>query len=380
MDKRVILAVAGSGKTYYICNHIDITKKNLILAYTHENITNIINELTKSYGRVPELTSVMTFDAFINRLLLKPYEPSIFKHFHCEGAKSNGITMMKPPTRTIPNGKRNVPNPQYKKKSEFEHYITQSGFYYCDNLAELILEVKCDGRALVKDIIATLNLFYDEVLIDEFQDYREKNYDLLMALVKGLNHVLLVGDYYQHSVSGRNNSGKPFAKKGKEISFQDFIKEMEANHLTVDTKSLKTSRRCGKEICDYIKATLGIDITSEDNHPGKIIFVDDADQAKAILLNDNIVKLLYRNASKYAERYSIHAMNWSYSKGDTFTDTCVILTGSTDSMFKNYKQVTLDSSITRNRLYVALTRSKHDTYIISSDVFQGALKSINVSA
>lgn len=379
MDKRVILAVAGSGKTYYICNHIDITKKNLILAYTHENITNIINELTKSYGRVPDLTSVMTFDAFINRLLLKPYEPSIFKHFHCEGAKSNGITMWEPPSRTIRNGESYVSNPQYKRKSEFEHYITQSGFYYCDNLAELILEVKCDGKPLVKEIIAALNLFYDEILIDEFQDYREKNYDLLMALVKGLNHVLLVGDYYQHSVSGRNNSGKPFVKKGKERSLPDFIKEMQDNHLTVDTKSLKTSRRCGKETCDYIKATLGIDITSEDNHPGKVIFVDDIDQAKEILLDNNIVKLLYRDASKYAERSSLHAMNWSYSKGDTFTDTCVILTGSTDCMFKNCNPVTLDSSITRNRLYVALTRSRHDTYIISSDVFRKALECINVS-
>ena len=30
MDKRVILAVAGAGKTYTICNNIDENKKNVV--------------------------------------------------------------------------------------------------------------------------------------------------------------------------------------------------------------------------------------------------------------------------------------------------------------------------------------------------------------
>ena len=37
MAKRVILAVAGAGKNYHICNTIDQTKRNLILAYTTEH-------------------------------------------------------------------------------------------------------------------------------------------------------------------------------------------------------------------------------------------------------------------------------------------------------------------------------------------------------
>ena len=45
MAKRVILAVAGAGKTYHICHTIDPTKRNLILAFTHENIFNIQKEL-----------------------------------------------------------------------------------------------------------------------------------------------------------------------------------------------------------------------------------------------------------------------------------------------------------------------------------------------
>lgn len=43
MAKRVILAVAGAGKTYHICHEIDPTKRNLILAFTHENIHNLLS-------------------------------------------------------------------------------------------------------------------------------------------------------------------------------------------------------------------------------------------------------------------------------------------------------------------------------------------------
>ena len=52
MAKRVILAVAGAGKTYHICHSIDPNKKNLILGFTHENIHNIMDELIDAYGQV----------------------------------------------------------------------------------------------------------------------------------------------------------------------------------------------------------------------------------------------------------------------------------------------------------------------------------------
>ena len=71
MAKKVILAVAGAGKTYHICHKIDPTKKNLILAYTHENIHNIQKELCDAHGCVPELTTIMTFDAFVYHNLIR---------------------------------------------------------------------------------------------------------------------------------------------------------------------------------------------------------------------------------------------------------------------------------------------------------------------
>lgn len=101
MAKRVILAVAGSGKTYHICHQIDPNKKNLILAYTNENVKNIKRELHNAYGHIPELTTISTFDSFVYNNMILPYEPSIGAHFGLSNFYSNGISTKEPPNITI---------------------------------------------------------------------------------------------------------------------------------------------------------------------------------------------------------------------------------------------------------------------------------------
>ena len=142
MAKRVILAVAGAGKTYHICHEIDPTKRNLILAFTHENIYNIQKELCDAHGCVPELTTVSTFDSFVYHQLVLPYEPSIAEHFGCPKFVSRGICTVDPPPQTIKNSKgKPVANPLYKKKDRLAHYVTMRGQYYCATLSELVLQV-----------------------------------------------------------------------------------------------------------------------------------------------------------------------------------------------------------------------------------------------
>lgn len=74
MAKRVILAVAGAGKTYRICHEMQPEQKNLIVAFTHANIKNIQNELLKEHGKIPDATRIMTFDAFVYHMIIRPYE------------------------------------------------------------------------------------------------------------------------------------------------------------------------------------------------------------------------------------------------------------------------------------------------------------------
>ena len=365
MAKRVILAVAGAGKTYHICHEIDPTKRNLILAFTHENIHNIQKELCDAHECVPELTTVSTFDSFVYHQLVLPYEPSIAEHFGCPKFVSRGICTIDPPPQTIKNAKgKPVANPLYKKKDRLAHYVTMRGQYYCATLSELVLQVKKNRDSLIKRVAARLNMFYDCVLIDEFQDFREYDYELIMALAKQLNDVVLVGDYHQHSVSATNNSGKPFKKKNTDVSYDAFIAELQKFGFEVDLTTLDKSRRCSAEICDYVSKKLHISITSSGNHCGAVRWIDD--DPTSVLDDDRIIKLVFQEAGKY----SFPALNWSYSKGDTVDSACVILTDGLDNLDSDKFNPDRVKPSTLNKLYVAMTRSRGDLYLMKASTFK----------
>lgn len=369
MAKRVILAVAGAGKTYHICHTLQSEKKNLILAYTHENIHNIKRELIDAYGKIPELTNVMTFDSFIYRYLVCPYEPTILQHFGREGFKRKGITTQAPPlkqtiVKTKDGSKKAIANPRYFSKDKLEHYISPGGYYYCATLSEIILQVKKGKFSLIKEVAAALNMFYDQIMIDEFQDFREYDFDLITGLAKHLDNILLVGDYFQHSVSAINNSGKPFKSKGKDVSYSDFISLLKKLHFEVDETTLQTSRRCSQKVCNYVQKKLAINISSGTDQCGEVIWVKD--NIEEVLENDAITKLVYNNAVKYA----FAAVNWSYSKGDTMDNVCVILTDDFDSMDNADFSCGSLSSSTVNKLYVAMTRTRGDLYLLKGTDFK----------
>lgn len=367
MAKKVILAVAGAGKTYHICHEIDLTKRNLILAFTHENIYNIQKELCDAHGCVPELTTVSTFDSFVYHQLILPYEPSIAEHFGYPRFISRGICTIAPPPQTIKDTKgKSVANPLYEKKDKLAHYTIREQ-YYCATLSELVLQVKKKRESLVKRVAARLNLFYDCVLIDEFQDFREHDYELIMALAKQLNDVVLVGDYYQHSVSATNNSGKPFKNGSADVSYDDFVAKLKKAGFEVDLTTLDKSRRCSAEICDYVREKLRISITSSGDHGGTVKWIDD--DPSSVLDDDQIIKLVFQEAGKY----SFPALNWSYSKGDTVDSACVILTDSLDNLGSDKFNPDMIKPSTLNKLYVAMTRSRGDLYLMKGSTFK-ALK------
>lgn len=360
----MILAVAGAGKTYYICHKIDANKKNLILAFTNENIYNIKRELCHAHGRVPDLTTVMTFDSFVYRFLIRPYEPYIAHFFGEPKFISKGICTEPPPPKVIELGKGNyIPNFQYQKKDNLRHYVTRQNRYYCATLSELVMQVKNKGDSLIKRASLNLNRFFDCVMIDEFQDFREYDYDLIVGMAKYLENIILVGDYFQHSVSATNNTGKPFKKKKKDVSYEDFITEIQKHGFKVDTTTLKKSRRCSPAVCQYITQKLGIYIESENISKGNVIWADS--DANEILEDDSIVKLVLKDASQY----SFRSVNWSYSKGDTVDAACVILTRNFEKLEENDFSVHDIPISTLNKLYVAMTRSRGDLYLIRQSTF-----------
>ena len=369
MAKQLMLAVAGSGKTYTICNTIDSQKKNLILAYTHENIRNINRELILKFGKIPELTSVMTFDSFVYRFIICPFEPTILKFFNEENLRMKGITMKSSPKKgEIVDGIWTT-NFQYKTKEKFAHYH-KNYFYYCDTLTELIAYVKNKEVNLLKKAAKSINYLFETIRIDEFQDYREYDYDVIIQLAKNIDNITLVGDFYQHSVAAKNNTGKPFKKQKKDISYIEFKQQLEKEKFSIDETTLCKSRRCPHAICRFIEDKLNIKIESKSEIDGKVIFLN-KDKIAEILNDKDIVKLVYKDSNTY----TFNCINWSYSKGNTYENTCVILTKEADHLDSDSFNVNALSIETRNKLYVACTRTKGNLYFIKNSDFKKIKKS-----
>ena len=55
---------------------------------------------------------------------------------------------------------------------------------------------------------------------------------------------------------------------------------------------------------------------------------------------------------------------------DSYIAVCVILNGSTEKLVEDKFSVSTLKTVTLNKLYVALTRSKGDLYIVTQDEFE----------
>lgn len=80
MDKRVIFAVAGSGKTTYIIDSLSQDKRSLIVTYTVGNYNNLCNKISVKFNGVwPENIYVMSYFTFLYRFCYKPFLSDMVK-------------------------------------------------------------------------------------------------------------------------------------------------------------------------------------------------------------------------------------------------------------------------------------------------------------
>lgn len=340
MDKRIIFAVAGSGKTSYVVNSLSLNKRSLIITYTKNNFDNLSKKIaTKFNDSWPDNITLMTYFQFLYNFCYKP--------FLSDRVRAKGIIY-------TPNGNRSIP-----QTSPF-YFLSNDKYLYSNRLALLL-----EKEDVIEKIKLRLCNYFDEFIIDEVQDIAGRDFNLLLQLMKADLNMLFVGDFFQHTfdTSRDGNVNKAL--------FDDFIKykaHFVNEGFTIDTATLTNSWRCSKQICDFISNNLDIRISSNHHNSddSRILFVTDAQEIDKIINDASIIKLHYQGCSKYGP----HHKNWGSTKGeDCYNDVCVMLNKNTLKLYRKGLLDTLSPS-TRNKLYVAITRARGSVYLIDETGLQ----------
>lgn len=364
MAAEVKLAVAGAGKTTWLGKMIDPNKKNLLITFTNLNVENLIKSVKESHnGVIPANTEIMTYTKFVYYWIIKPNE----KLYLCKSGKKlkgKGMTIVEPI-----ESDRNNPGNGYVKDAFPRHFLDENSRYYVRRLSELFVKQKATVKKAVREYIGK---FVDEIYIDEFQDFINFDLKLILDIGKGKSYnITMVGDYYQSLVTygGKVKKSQNIYRK---LNYDQFIEYLEKEKIKVDTATLVESWRCSPKVCSFIRANLGINIFPKlDNKKGEVNIVSNIDVALSILADHSIVKLFYDEKSKGYNKLK-SKNKWGYSKGSTFEKTCVILTGRTSNLFLNREKNKITKE-TLHKLYVALTRSSSDTYLIPKKIYDIAI-------
>lgn len=332
MDKRVIFAVAGSGKTTYIVDSLTADKRSLIVTYTNSNYDNLTQKIAKRFnGAWPENVTLMTFFQFLYRFCYKP--------FLADSYPAKSIIFESNPNKSL-------------TQRQLLYYRTKSGYFYSNRLSLFL-----DKAGVVPDIRNRIETYFDELIIDEVQDIAGRDFNFLEQLMDTNANLLFVGDFFQHtyntSLDGNTNKNL-FDNQAK------YMKRFSDKGVVPDTATLVNSWRCSRTICDYISANLGISINSNRSDDTTVQFVSDPSEIARLLADDAIAKLHYQNSALHGAGHK----NWGDTKGeDCYDDVCVMLSKGTMKKYKAGKLSEL-APATRNKLYVAITRAHGNVYLV----------------
>lgn len=338
MDKTVTFAVAGSGKTRSIVDQIDPSRRSLVLTYTTNTEADLRRRIEERLGEHSAAVTVDTYFSFLNRFCYKPFLQTEMR--------SRGISFSTPTEES-----RGVP------LSNKLRYMHGDRIYHC-RMAKLLEET-----GYLPALRDRLDRYYDDVYIDEVQDFGGYDFDFLLKISRAQARFRLVGDFYQHTFSTSHDGS---INKSLHKDYDTYRQRFAKAGFQVDTSTLKGSHRCGPAICNHIVNTLGIQITAEGKSTACVEVVESQVEADRLHSAPATVKLF----REQHWLYGCHSHNWGSCKGlDHYQDVCVVLNPASWTLFTQGK-LAQAKPITRNKLYVAFSRARGNLYIAPEKLFK----------
>ncbi|MEX0829565.1 MAG: hypothetical protein WD032_04930 [Nitrospirales bacterium] len=336
MDKRVIFAVAGAGKTTHIINSLSLDKRSIIVTYTENNYHHLRHRIIQKFGFIPETVTVLTYFTFLYSFCYKP-----FLH---DKYRAKGINWNTPPAFTL-----------RLRRSDKRFYIDSSGRLYSNRIAKLI-----EQETVLGQVQNRLSKYYDQFFVDEMQDFGGHDFNLLKSLCSAELEINYVGDFYQHTFDTSRDGN---VNKSIYNDFEAYQAHFHDVGIIPDTTTLSHSYRCTPQVCAFITEHLGINIQSHKDTSSEVLFLTEAEQIREKFLCNETVKLFFQNHMKYP----CLSQNWGKSKGqDHYTDVCIMLYPAAMKAYKDGDLRNLKAS-SRNKLYVACTRANNNVFFIEEN-------------
>jgi len=185
VDKRVVFAVAGSGKTTRLVNELDLKTRVLLITYTENNCAEIRRRVMAKFGHLPENITVSTYFTFLNSFC---YRPLLLVDL-----KTKGISFDRPGDYST-----------LQKVTSRARYVTAGDRIYSARMAKVL-----DARGCISQLQRRIERYYDRVCVDEVQDFGGHDFNLLKQIVQADVEVLLVGDFFQHTYSTSTDGERP---------------------------------------------------------------------------------------------------------------------------------------------------------------------------
>lgn len=326
MDKSVVFAVAGSGKTSRLVASLDEVQRFLIVTYTESNHDNLRSKIIQRFGYLPANITLYTYFKFLHGFCYRPFLRS--------KKNTKGVTFALPPTF-----------PRYPL-SDDRRYVSASYRLYANRLAKFI-----EQSSLLGAVVTRMEKYFDVFFVDEVQDFAGHDFNFLMAISAAKLNATFVGDFFQHTFD-TSRDGNVNARLHDD--YNAYIAKFKAAKLKIDTDSLRKSRRCSKSVCEFITEKIGISIEAHDDRESVVKYEDDPAAVLALYKDPDTVKLFYKEHHKYG----CYSQNWGASKGvDRYQDVCVVLNAGNVKAWKNgtFRDINAE---TRNKLYVACSRAR----------------------
>ena len=341
------IEVAGSGKTYGICNSIiskgrpTSGKKVLVISYTNNGCNSLEGEFRlQSNGVIEDYVDISSWYHFILAHLVKPYQ-TIFP-----GVEINHISTI---DFSDDEEKSFGQRTKRYKHSDKALYL-YSSMLLKDFASEFATKIIVASNNMV---INRLEEIYEDIYFDEAQDLAGYDIEIIKALFSSKINVTLVGDPLQATFATNNNNQKNRRYCGANIENLAGLCKVPVTHNTI-------SRRCNNAICRFAmnisKPSYQIisGNTESCNHSG--VFLVASKDAESYY---NFFKPQCLTWAKNTKLKFGNYLNFGSSKGMTFSHTLLSGTKKLQDFILNGKP--LDHP---EKYYVAATRARFSVCII----------------